>query len=77
MEIAIPIIALGGMFVISNQKNKSCQKSDKKQGEQREKESFTNIELFNELAVYLSDNLFNMFKLLDNKWRNLIINELK
>ena len=40
-------------------------------------ESFTNIELFNELAVYFSDNLFNMFKLLDKKWRNLIIFELQ
>ena len=40
-------------------------------------ESFTNVELFNELAVYFSDNLFNMFKLLDNNWRNLIINELQ
>jgi len=40
-------------------------------------ESFTNIELFNELAVYFSDNLFNMFKLLDKRWRNLIINELQ
>lgn len=40
-------------------------------------ESFTNVELFNELAVYFSDNLFNMFKLLDNKWRNLIIFELQ
>jgi hypothetical protein len=40
-------------------------------------ESFTNIELFNELAVYFSDNLFNMFKLLDSKWRNLIIFELQ
>lgn len=40
-------------------------------------ESFTNIELFNELAVYFSDNLFNMFKLLDNQWRNLIISELQ
>ncbi len=40
-------------------------------------ESFTNIELFNELSVYFSDNLFNMFKLLDNEWRNLIINELQ
>ena len=40
-------------------------------------ESFTNIELFNELAVYFSDNLFNMFKLLDNKWRNQIISELQ
>lgn len=40
-------------------------------------ESFTNIEIFNELSVYFSDNLFNMFKLLDNKWRNLIITELQ
>lgn len=40
-------------------------------------ESFTNVELFNELAVYFSDNLFNMFKLLDNKWRNMIIFELQ
>ena len=40
-------------------------------------ESFTNVELFNELAVYFSDNLFNMFKLLDNKWRNIIIEELQ
>lgn len=40
-------------------------------------ESFTNIELFNELSVYFSDNLFNMFKLLENQWRNIIINELQ
>jgi len=40
-------------------------------------ESFTNVELFNELAVYFSDNLFNMFKLLDKKWRNMIILELQ
>lgn len=42
-----------------------------------QEESFTNVELFNELSVYFSDNLFNMFKLLDNKWRNLIISELQ
>lgn len=29
MELAIPIIALGGMFVISNQKNKSCAKPER------------------------------------------------
>lgn len=40
-------------------------------------EKFTNVELFNELSVYFSDNLFNMFKLLDNKYRNLIISELQ
>lgn len=42
-----------------------------------EDDGFTNVELFNELSVYFSDNLFNMFKLLDNKWRNLIIYELQ
>ena len=40
-------------------------------------ESFTNVELFNELSVYFSDNLFNMFKLLDKKWRNILILELQ
>ena len=40
-------------------------------------DSFTNIELFNELSVYFSDNLFNMFKLLDTEWKNSIINELQ
>jgi len=42
-----------------------------------QEENFTNVEIFNELAVYFSDNLFNMFKLLDNKWRNMIIQELQ
>lgn len=40
-------------------------------------ESFTNVEIFNELAVYFSDNLFSIFKLLDNQWRNMIIKELQ
>jgi len=40
-------------------------------------ERFSTVELFNELAVYFSDNLFNMFKLLDNKWRTQIIDELQ
>lgn len=40
-------------------------------------ESFTNVELFNELAVYFSDNLMSIFKLLDNQWRNMIIKELQ
>jgi len=40
-------------------------------------ECFTNVELFNELSVYFSDNSFNMFKLLETEWKNLIINELQ
>ncbi|MCK9475586.1 MAG: hypothetical protein M0R46_06700 [Candidatus Muirbacterium halophilum] len=40
-------------------------------------DSFTNAEIFTELAIYFSDNLFNMFKILDTKWRNIIIDELR
>lgn len=40
-------------------------------------ERFSHVELFNELSQYFSDNLFNMFKLLDNKWRMGIIEELQ
>jgi hypothetical protein len=40
-------------------------------------ENFSNIEIFNELALYFSNNLFSIFKLLDNEWRNLIIKELQ
>lgn len=39
-------------------------------------EGFSNTEMFNELSVYFSDNYLNMLKLLDNKWRNLIFDEL-
>lgn len=41
-------------------------------------EMFSNTELFVELSSYFTrDNLFNMFKLLDNKWKNDIIAELQ
>ncbi len=39
--------------------------------------NFTNVEIFNELAYYFSDNLFNMFKLLDSYWKQEIIKELQ
>jgi len=45
--------------------------------ENLEEDNFTSIEVFNELAYYFSDNLFNMFKLLEQEWINLIINELQ
>ena len=40
-------------------------------------ECFTNIELLVELSYYFSDNLFNMFKLLDQKWKSIVIRELQ
>lgn len=39
-------------------------------------DKFSYTEIFNELAFYFSDKLLNMFKLLDNKWRQYIFNEL-
>lgn len=47
MEFAIPLIALGGMYVISNQKNKSCpsKKKMKRDVYTPEHETFTNMGL--------------------------------
>ncbi len=41
MELAIPLIALGGMYVISNQQNKNC--DDEKKVVKINKENFTNM----------------------------------
>jgi hypothetical protein len=46
MEIAIPLIALGGMYVISNQPNEKCNENKKnisQQSKRNNKESFTNM----------------------------------
>jgi len=49
MEIAIPLIALGGMYVVSNQKNKSCDDNENKstnkntRNQPLKKESFVNM----------------------------------
>lgn len=40
-------------------------------------ENYTQVEKFVELSYYFSDNLFNMFKLLNKKWRDKIIEELE
>jgi hypothetical protein len=39
-------------------------------------DSFTRSEIFVEFSGYFSDSIYNMFKLLDKKWRILIINDL-
>jgi hypothetical protein len=38
---------------------------------------YTHSELFVELAYYFSDNIFNIFKLLDKKYATIVIRELK
>ena len=40
MEIAIPLIALGGMYVVSNQSNENCVKKEIRQQNQ---ENYTNM----------------------------------
>jgi hypothetical protein len=40
-------------------------------------DGYSHTEIFNSLSVYFSENLFNMYKLLHNKWRMLIYKELE
>ena len=37
---------------------------------------YTNVEIFVELSYYFTDNIWNMFKLLNKKYSTMIINEL-
>ena len=48
MEIAIPLIALGGMYVVSNQSNENC---TKKEIRQKRQENFTNMGIRSNLAT--------------------------
>ena len=56
MEIAIPLIALGGMYVVSNQSNED---STKKQMRQTRKEDFTNMGIRSNLGVRTDNYLPN------------------
>ena len=38
---------------------------------------YTKSEIFVELAYYFTDNIFNMYKLLDKKYATAIIKELR
>ena len=58
MEIAIPLIALGGMYVISNQPNQKCDENKKiikNQSQKTSKESFTNMGIRSNLATSQSE----------------------
>ena len=52
MEIAIPLLALGGMYVVSNQSNESC---TKKELRQQQRENFTNMGTRTNLATRQSE----------------------
>ena len=56
MEIAVPLIALGGMYVISNQSNENC---SKKEIRQSRRENFTNMGIRSNLGVKTDNYLPN------------------
>jgi hypothetical protein len=56
MEIAIPLIALGGMYVVSNQSNENC---SKKEIRQQRQENYTNMGIRSNLGVKTDNYLPN------------------
>ena len=56
MEIAIPLLALGGMYVVSNQSNEDC---SKKEIRQSQREKFTNMGIRSNLGVRTDNYLPN------------------
>ena len=56
MEIAIPLIALGGMYVVSNQSNENTSKNEIKQSR---REKFTNMGIRSNLGVRTDNYLPN------------------
>lgn len=56
MEIAVPLIALGGMYIISNQKNEDCTKKEIRKITQ---EKFTNMGIRSNLATKESERFGN------------------
>ena len=56
MEIAVPLIALGGMYIISNQKNEDCNKKEIRGGTQ---ENFVNMGIRSNLATQQSERFGN------------------
>ena len=57
MEIAIPLIALGGMYVVSNQSNTNC--NDKEMRRSLRQEKFTNMGIRSNLGVKSNNGLPN------------------
>ena len=57
MEIAVPLIALGGMYIISNQSNENC--TDKEIRKSTRQEKFTNMGIRSNLATKTDNYLPN------------------
>ena len=57
MEIAVPLIALGGMYIVSNQSNENC--ADKEFRKSTRQEKFTNMGIRSNLAMKTDNYLPN------------------
>jgi hypothetical protein len=57
MEIAVPLIALGGMYIVSNQSNENC--ADKELRKSTRQEKFTNMGIRSNLATKTNNYLPN------------------
>jgi hypothetical protein len=64
MEIAVPLIALGGMYVISNQKKDDCTKKEIRKITQ---ENFANMGVKTNLATKNSERFGNYLQILLHK----------
>lgn len=57
MEIAVPLIALGGMYIVSNQSNENC--TDRELRKSTKQEKFTNMGIRSNLATKTNNYLPN------------------
>ena len=58
MELAIPLIALGGIYVVSNQSNENC---TKKEIRQQRQENFTNMGIRTNLQEKTPESNFSNY----------------
>jgi hypothetical protein len=73
MEIAIPLIALGGMYVVSNQSNESCAKKEIRQQRQ---ENFANMGIRSNIPTIQSEKYGNYLPNTNNPPQNFPVTNL-
>jgi len=73
MEIAVPLIALGGMYIISNQKNEDCTKKEIRKNTQ---ENFVNMGIKSNLATKESERFGNYLPNTDTPPQNFPVTNI-
>ena len=73
MEIAVPLIALGGMYIISNQKNEDCTKKEIRKITQ---ENFVNMGIRSNLATKESERFGNYLPNTDTPPQNFPVTNI-